>query len=117
MIQTGGPGHPTPANPKSGLSIWGGPFADEFRPGLRHSSRGVVSMANKGPDTNGSQFFILLDKAPHLDGLNTVFGRVLGEESEETLKKLEGEEVDRKNRPRGELRVERVTVHANPLAG
>lgn len=117
MIQTGAPANPTPSNPKSGLSIWGGPFADEFRPGLRHSSRGVVSMANKGPDTNGSQFFILLDKAPHLDGLNTVFGRVLGEESEETLKKLEGEEVDRKNRPKGELRVERVTIHANPLAG
>ncbi|SPO03850.1 probable Peptidyl-prolyl cis-trans isomerase-like 3 [Cephalotrichum gorgonifer] len=117
MIQTGGPGAPTPSNPKSGRSIWGGTFADEFRPGLRHTSRGVVSMANKGPDTNGSQFFILLDKAPHLDGLNTVFGRVLGEESEKTLAEMEGVAVDGKNRPKEPLRIERVTVHANPLAG
>ncbi|CAI4218175.1 unnamed protein product [Parascedosporium putredinis] len=55
---------PHPENPKAGRSIWGGTFADELRPGLRHTARGVVSMANKGPDTNGSQFFILLDKAP-----------------------------------------------------
>ena len=74
-------------------------------------------MANKGPDTNGSQFFIILDKAPHLDGLNTVFGRVLGDEGLETLKKMEGVEVDRKNRPKEEVRIERVTIHANPLAG
>lgn len=117
MVQTGGPANPTPSNPKSGRSIWGEPFADEFRPGLRHSSRGVVSMANKGPDTNGSQFFILLDKAPHLDGLNTVLGRVLGDEGLETMKKMEAIEVDRKNRPKEAVRIERVTIHANPLAG
>ncbi|KEZ41867.1 Peptidyl-prolyl cis-trans isomerase-like 3 [Scedosporium apiospermum] len=116
MIQTGGPAHPTPENPKAGRSIWGGTFADELRPGLRHSARGVVSMANKGPDTNGSQFFILLDKAPHLDGLNTVFGKVLGDESFATLKRMEEVEVDRKNRPKEEVRIESVTIHANPLA-
>lgn len=74
-------------------------------------------MANKGKDTNGSQFFICFAKAEHLDGVNTVFGRVIGEEGMKTLDRLEAVEVDRKNRPKGDVRIERVTVHANPLAG
>lgn len=74
-------------------------------------------MANKGPGTNGSQFFVTFDKAAHLDGLNTVFGRVLGDESFATLGRLEGREVDKKSRPKDGVRIERVTVHANPLAG
>lgn len=120
MVQTGAPAHPSPPdNPKGGRSIYpGGVFEDEIRlPTLRHSARGVVSMANKGPGTNGSQFFILLDKAPHLDGLNTVFGRVIGDDSLETLAKIEALEVDKKNRPKEKVAIERVTVHANPLAG
>jgi peptidyl-prolyl cis-trans isomerase-like 3 len=116
MFQTGGPAHPTPENPKGGRSIWGGAFEDEIRPALRHSGRGVVSMANKGPGTNGSQFFVLFDKAPHLDGLNTVFGKVIGDEGFETLAKIEAIEVDKKNRPKESIFIERVTVHANPLA-
>ncbi|KAJ9133649.1 Peptidyl-prolyl cis-trans isomerase [Coniochaeta hoffmannii] len=119
MVQTGAPAHPNPPdNPKGGRSIWGGPFEDEIRlPTLRHSGRGVVSMANKGPGTNGSQFFILFDKAPHLDGLNTVFGKVIGDDSLETLAKIEGLEVDKKNRPKEKVVIEKVTIHANPLAG
>lgn len=74
-------------------------------------------MANKGPGTNGSQFFVIFDKAPHLDGLNTVFGKVIGDDSMTTLAKIEALEVDRKNRPKEECRIENVTVHANPLAG
>lgn len=118
MVQTGAPAHPSPPeNPKGGRSIWGGNFADEIRPTLKHVERGAVSMANKGPGTNGSQFFITFDKAPHLDGLNTVFGKVIGDESLATLSKLEAVEVDRKSRPKEEVRIERVTIHANPLAG
>ncbi|OLN91986.1 Peptidyl-prolyl cis-trans isomerase-like 3 [Colletotrichum chlorophyti] len=117
MAQTGGPAEPTPENPKGGRSIWGDPFEDEIRPALKHASRGVVSMANKGPGTNGSQFFILFDKAPHLDGLNTVFGRLIGDDSTVTLAKIEAVEVDRKNRPKEPVRIETVTIHANPLAG
>ncbi|KAK8133837.1 hypothetical protein PG984_005849 [Apiospora sp. TS-2023a] len=116
MIQTGGPGNLTPENPKAGQSIWGAPFEDEIRPTLKHNTRGVVSMANKGPGTNGSQFFVLLDKAAHLDGLNTVFGKLIGDDSLVTLSKLEAIEVDKKNRPKEKAFIEKVTIHANPLA-
>ncbi|KAG6296556.1 Peptidyl-prolyl cis-trans isomerase cyp10 [Claviceps aff. purpurea] len=117
MIQTGMPASPTPDNPKSGQSIWGGTFDDEIRPSLRHTQRGVVSMANKGPGTNGSQFFITFDKAPHLDGSSTVLGKVIGDDSLVVLAKMEALEVDKKHRPVEKIRIERVTIHANPLAG
>ncbi|KXJ96437.1 cyclophilin-like domain-containing protein [Microdochium bolleyi] len=118
MAQTGAPAEPSPPeNPKGGRSIWGGTFEDELRPTLKHNARGIISMANKGPATNGSQFFILFDKAPHLDGLNTVFGKTIGDESLATLHKIETAEVDKKNRPKDKILIEKVTMHANPLAG
>ena len=116
IVQTGSPA----SDPKSraSTSIWGDTFEDEIRPALRHNARGVVSMANKGPGTNGSQFFICLAAAPHIDGKNTVFGRVIGDDGMDTLDKIEAVEVDSKGRPTKEkVKVEKVTIHANPLAG
>jgi peptidyl-prolyl cis-trans isomerase-like 3 len=116
IAQSGAPA----SDPKSkgSVSIWGDNFEDEIKPALRHNARGIVSMANKGPATNGSQFFFCLAAAPHLDGKNTVFGRVIGDEGMDTLDKVEAIEVDSKGRPTKEkIKIERVTVHANPMAG
>ncbi|EDO38908.1 predicted protein [Nematostella vectensis] len=111
MVQTGDP----TGSGKGGKSIWGKKFEDELSPSLRHNARGTVSMANNGPNSNGSQFFICYGKQPHLDMKYTMFGKVIG--GLETLDDLEKLPVNEKNyRPLTEVRIKSVTIHANPIA-
>lgn len=73
MIQGGDP----TGTGRGGESIWGKEFEDEIRPELKHDGPGILSMANRGPNTNTSQFFITLVATPWLDGRHTVFGKVV----------------------------------------
>lgn len=72
MLQTGDP----TGTGRGGSSIYGEKFADEIHAELKHTGAGILSMANSGPNTNGSQFFITLAPTPWLDGKHTIFGRV-----------------------------------------
>jgi peptidyl-prolyl cis-trans isomerase-like 1 len=72
MIQTGDP----TGTGRGGSSIYGEKFGDEISSSLKHTGAGILSMANSGPNTNGSQFFITLAPTPWLDGKHTIFGRV-----------------------------------------
>lgn len=82
MIQGGDPTE----TGRGGESIWGKPFKDEFKPNVVFDKAGLLAMANAGPVTNGSQFFITTAKTPWLNGHHTIFGEVIS--GMDTVKKL-----------------------------
>ncbi|OAX42177.1 cyclophilin-like protein [Rhizopogon vinicolor AM-OR11-026] len=111
MIQTGDPS----GSGKGGQSIWGKPFEDELRSTLKFNNRGMVAMANSGPDSNKSQFFITYVKQPHLENKYTIFGKVI-DGADSTLDAMERVPVNNKNRPLSEIKLTHVTIHSNPVA-
>ena len=93
MLQTGDP----TGTGRGGQSIWGGNFQDEIVRNLKHDKPGILSMANSGANTNGSQFFITCAATPWLDGKHTVFGRVVS--GMNVVSAIENCPTDRSDRP------------------
>lgn len=109
MLQTGDP----TGTGKGGTSIWGKNFEDELEGPMKHDVRGVVSMANKGKNTNSSQFFVTYRAASHLDRKHTIFGRVV--DGMAVLKTLEDVPVDSNDRPKEEVRIIEAVVYVDPF--
>ncbi|VVC95358.1 unnamed protein product [Leptidea sinapis] len=112
-VKKKGGGDPTGSG-LGGESIWKKPFEDEIKPNLHHTGRGILSMANSGPNTNGSQFFITFRSCKQLDGKHTIFGKLVG--GMDTLNLMEQIEVDNKDRPVHDIIIEAAQVFVDPFA-
>lgn len=99
MIQGGDP----TGTGRGGASIYGPEFADEIHPDLKHSGAGILSMANSGPDSNGSQFFITLAPTQWLDGKHTIFGRV--QSGMKTVQRIGMVGTDRNDKPLDDVKI------------
>jgi peptidyl-prolyl cis-trans isomerase-like 1 len=107
MIQGGDP----TGTGRGGECMWGGKFEDEITRNLKHTGAGILSMANAGPNTNGSQFFITLKSTPWLDGKHTIFGRIYSGMG--IVQRMGMVPTDGEDRPKNP-----ITIHkATPLRG
>ncbi len=104
MIQGGDP----TGTGMGGESLWGGKFEDECTPDLSFSRTGLLAMANAGPNTNGSQFFITTALTPWLDGRHTIFGEVI--EGYEVVQAIEQTPTGRADRPVEEQVIQKAVV-------
>lgn len=110
MIQGGDP----TGTGSGGESIYGEKFDDEIVSSLKHEGPGILSMANAGPNTNGSQFFITLIATPWLDGKHTVFGKVIsGMDIVKAIGKVETSKPG--DKPLKDVVMESVTIEKRPL--
>ena len=104
MVQTGDP----TGTGRGGTSIYGEKFEDEIDPTLKHVGAGVLSMANSGPNTNGSQFFVTLAPTPWLDGKHTIFGRV--KSGMAVVKRMGLVNTDSDDRPAEEVKILKARI-------
>ncbi|KAF9015487.1 cyclophilin-like domain-containing protein [Cyathus striatus] len=112
MVQTGDPS----GTGSGGESYWGTPFRDEhdMKNAAKHDDRGAVAMANKGANTNGSQFYVTFKATPHLDNKHTVFGKLVG--GEDVLDALENIPVKSgTERPAKAVRITQVVIYQDPF--
>jgi peptidyl-prolyl cis-trans isomerase-like 1 len=109
MLQAGDP----TGTGRGGESYWGGKFDDEFDSSLKHTKPGILSMANAGPNTNGSQFFVTLVPTPWLDGKHAIFGEVIsGIDVVEAIGKTKTGMMDK---PVEDIVMETVTVEKREI--
>ena len=99
MIQGGDP----TGTGRGGESIWGSPFEDEVTPEITFDKPGLLAMANSGPNTNGSQFFITTARTPWLNMCHTIFGEVIS--GYDVVEKIENSPTDSSNRPLTEQKI------------
>ena len=104
MIQGGDP----TATGAGGESIWGKPFADEYSPTMKFDSKGILAMANRGPNTNGSQFFITTAPTSWLNQKHTIFGKVT--KGYEVVEKIETTKTGAGDRPVEAQKILKITV-------
>jgi cyclophilin family peptidyl-prolyl cis-trans isomerase len=104
MVQSGDP----TGTGMGGKSIYGNDFEDEFVMNLRHDSEGILSMANAGSNTNGSQFFITLVPTPWLDKKHTIFGKVTG--GMDVVNKIGNVSTGRNDKPVKDVVMKKVTI-------